>query len=288
MICVAGLSSQSSASERVAVIFTAPAPYSRLRPRALAAAARAAAAACLLALAPAAAAQQSPDELRESALRALQDGDLPTAAQMLEQLGDQGVPQGYTMLGQIKRDLGDYPDAARWFEHGAEGGDVTAMLEGGEMLSDPRYGIADARRAFKLWRAAAERGAARGQYEAGRALMTASGVRGDDRAGADWLEKAARQCFPPGQLAYALALREGRGREADGEQALAWIVAAQRASEDWRNEDLERLAALEREISAYMSSEQVRTAYCAGLDLLAEGCGSSGILFRIERWLVCD
>lgn len=236
---------------------------------------------------PPAAAQEASDGLRERALQALQDGDLPTAAQMLEQLGQQGVPQGYTMLGQIKRDLGDNKDAARWFERGAEGGDLPAMLEGGDILSDPEFGIGDARRAFKLWQGAAERGAPRGQYEAGRALMIGSGVRKNDQAGADWLEKSARQCHAPGQLAYALALREGRGREANGEEAFAWIIAAERSSDDWASADLERLSTLEREISAYMSSEQVERAYCTGLEFLAEGCGDAGILFQIERWLVC-
>lgn len=233
-------------------------------------------------------AEPSPDRLRERALQALQDGDLPTAAQMLEQLGDRGVPQGYTMLGQIKRDLGDHPDAARWFERAAAGGDVMAMVEGGRLLSDPAYGLNDPRRAFKLWLAAAERGSGPGQYEVGRALMTGRGARQDDAAGADWLEQSARQCFAPAQLAYALALREGRGREADGEEAFAWIVAAERASETWERPDLDRLARLEVEITGYMPSAQVRSAYCRGLDILAASCGTGDILFRIERWLVCE
>ena len=236
---------------------------------------------------PARSQDESEGGLQERALQALQDGDLPTAAQMLEQLGKQGVPRGYTMLGQIKRDLGDNSDAARWFERGAEDGDLLAMLEGGEILSDPKFGIVDARRAFKLWQSAAERGAARGQYEAGRSLMIGQGVRKDDLSGADWLEKSARQCFAPAQLAYALALREGRGRQANGEEAFSWIIAAERSSDDWQSEDLERLSALEREISAYMSTEQVERSYCNGLELLASGCGNASILFQIERWLVC-
>ncbi|NND49798.1 MAG: sel1 repeat family protein [Rhizobiales bacterium] len=229
----------------------------------------------------------STGDLSERAFAAMQSGDLATAAQMFQELGDQGVPQGYTMLGQIKRDLGDNSDAARWFERGAEDGDLLAMLEGGEILSDPKFGIVDARRAFKLWQSAAERGAARGQYEAGRSLMIGQGVRKDDLSGADWLEKSARQCFAPAQLAYALALREGRGRQANGEEAFSWIIAAERSSDDWQSEDLERLSTLEREISAYMSTEQVERSYCNGLELLASGCGNASILFQIERWLVC-
>lgn len=237
---------------------------------------------------PHALAQQSPVEVRERALEALQSGDLPTAAEMLVELGDSGVPQGYTMLGEIKRDLGDNGDAARWFERGAAGGDVMAMLQGGAILSDPEYGINDPRRAFRLWLAAAERGAARGQLMAGKALMNGVGTRADPKAGADWLEKAAGQCVGDAQFAYGLALREGKGREADGEEAFAWLIAAERAKDDWSEADLERLSTLQRDISAYMSSEQVARAYCRGLDLFAESCGGGGILFRIERWRACN
>lgn len=233
------------------------------------------------------AAEESTDNLNSRAFAALQSGDLPTAAQMFEELGDRGVPHGYTMLGQIKRDLGDNADAARWFERGAEGGDVSAMLEGGEILSDPQYGLTDARRAFRLWKAAAEKGAARGQYEAGRALMTGKGTRQDDAAGADWIEKSARQCYAPAQFAYALVLREGRGREANGEDAFSWLIAAQRANDDWSETDLDRLGQLEQEIPAYMSSAQVARAYCKGLKLLTEACGTGGILLAIESWIAC-
>lgn len=232
-------------------------------------------------------AQQSPVEVRERALEVLQSGDLPTAAQMLVELGDSGVPQGYTMLGEIKRDLGDNGDAARWFERGAEGGDVMAMLQGGAILSDPISGLNDPRRAFPLWLAAANRGAARGQFKAGQALMDGTGIRADPKTGADWLEKAAAQCVGEAQLAYGQALREGKGREADGEEAFAWLIAGERAKDDWGQADLEHIATLQRDISAYMSSEQVTGAYCRGLALFSESCGGGGILFRIERWRAC-
>lgn len=232
-------------------------------------------------------AQENLEDVRERAFEALESGDLPAAARMLQQLGDDGVAQGYTMLGEMKRDLGDATDAARWFERGAQGGDTQAMVQGAVLLTDPAFGLNDARRAFRLWAAAAEKGIARAQFEAGSALMSATGTRRDEDAGADWLEKAAGQCQGDAQLAYALALREGRGRTADGEEALAWLIAAERARNDWTEADLERFAALEREIQAYMSSEQVKGAYCRGLDLFADSCGRGDILSRLERWLYC-
>ncbi len=92
-------------------------------------------------------------------------------------------------------------------------GDLLAMLKGGDILSDPKFGIVDARRAFKLWQSAAKRGAARGQYEAGRSLMIGQGVRKDDLSGADWLEKSARQwfCARPVRLCAGAARRQGPG-----------------------------------------------------------------------------
>lgn len=245
------------------------------------------AAAALAASAGAGRAQETPEQVRERAYRALEGGDLPAAAQMLQELGDSGVAQGYTILGEIKRDLGDYSDAARWFERGAAGGDTSAMIQGGTLLGDPEVGPHDPRRAFHLWIAAAEKGVARGQYEAGVALMQGRGTRKDPAAGADWLEKAAKQCQADAQVAYALVLRQGRGREADGEEAFAWLIAAERAKEDWTEAELEELATMETEIPAYMSSEQVKGAYCRGLDHFAEACGSGSTLFRIERWYYC-
>ncbi len=233
-------------------------------------------------------AQDETNRLRDSALLALQDGDLPTAAKMLEKLGNEGVSQGYTMLGQIKRELGDYPDAARWFERGAKDGDVTAMLEGGEIISNPVFGINDARRAFRLWLAAAERESSRGQYEAGRALMDGYGTRVDVETGVDFLEKAAKQCHAQAQLDYALALRKGNGRIANGEEAFAWMIAVERSSESWVKDDIERISTLQTEISAYMSSSQIKSAHCLGLGFISEGCGGDGILYQIERWLVCE
>lgn len=228
------------------------------------------------------------EDVRERALDALQSGDLPAAAAIFQELGDSGVPQGYTMLGEIKRDIGDHADAARWFEKASEGGDVMAMLQGADLLSDPEFGLNDARRAFRLWRSAAEQGSARAQYEAAKALLEGTGTRRDAAAGAELMEQAARQCIGEAQLEYGKVLRAGTGREADGAEALAWIISAERSSDDWSATELTELETLQNEIPAYMSTAQVTAAYCRGLEVHAETCGSDGVLFRLERWLACD
>lgn len=133
-----------------------------------------------------------------------------------------------------------------------------------------------------------EQAGAGGVAEAFGRLGDMAAEQGADKSSADWYERGAKGCDGASQLGLALAHRNGRGREANGDLAYAWLIAAQRSTSEWTAEELQRLAALERDIPAYMSSAQVAAAYCLGLDFFIDACGGRHIMTRLERWMYCE
>lgn len=121
----------------------------------------------------------------------------------------------------------------------------------------------------------------------GRLGMLAAN-RGANTSAADWYDRGAATCDGASQLGLVLAYRMGNGRKADGSQAYAWLIAAQRSKNNWTAEELERLATLERDIPAYMPARQIAEAYCLGLDYYINACGGSHIMSRLERWVYCE
>ena len=111
---------------------------------------------------------------------------------------------------------------------------------------------------------------------------------GNLKAAASFFEQAANQCGAPAQLALVDIYRKGEGRKADGALAYAWLISAQRASNDWSKQNVTKIERLTNELPAYMSGKQRHGAYCRGLKLLAKSCGAGGVLRRIERLLACS
>jgi TPR repeat protein len=133
-----------------------------------------------------------------------------------------------------------------------------------------------------------EQAAAGGVAEAFGRLGILAAARGAHKTAADWYERGAKACDGTSQLGLALAHRMGQGRDANGDIAYAWLIAAERAKSDWSDSEMERLATLERDIPAYMSSAQISAAYCLGLDFYIDACGGTHLMTRLERWIHCE
>ena len=116
----------------------------------------------------------------------------------------------------------------------------------------------------------------------------AAQAAGNLETAATLYERSANQCGATAQRALVDIYRLGQGRKPNGELAFAWLVAAQRASDNWSAQAVADFDRLTEELPAYMSDAQRHGAYCRGLELLAQSCGAGGILRRIERWLACS
>lgn len=133
-----------------------------------------------------------------------------------------------------------------------------------------------------------EQAAAGGVVSAFGRLGILAAADGRHKTAADWYERGAKVCDGTSQLGLALSHRMGQGRDADGDLAYAWLIAAQRAKSDWSDEELDRLSTLERDIPAYMPSSQIRAAYCLGLSFHIDACGGRQLITRLEKWLYCE
>lgn len=111
---------------------------------------------------------------------------------------------------------------------------------------------------------------------------------GKPKTAAKLFEKAANQCSAPAQLALVDIYRKGEGRKANGVLAFAWLISAQRATNNWSKQMVVDIDRMTNELPAYMSGKQRHGAYCRGLKLLAKSCGAGDVLRRIERLLACS
>ncbi len=84
----------------------------------------------------------------------------------------------------------------------------------------------DTERAVKLWREAADRGSAPGQFMLARAYYDGKGVEKNDIEARRWFELAAAQDDSDAMLRLGYMVHNGRGFEPDHQAELAWYAKA--------------------------------------------------------------
>lgn len=140
----------------------------------------------------------------ESAIEAIERGDVREGAAALRAAAHEGDARAQARLGTY------YEDGGRTFKR-------------------------DFDRAFFWYRKAAEGGHAEGQFHLGRMHRAGLGVERDEAMAAFWYRAAARRGHPAAQLFLGLMRESGRGVERD--EAVAWVwysLAAEQGDEDAR------------------------------------------------------
>jgi TPR repeat protein len=105
-------------------------------------------------------------------------------------------------------------------------GDARAHSYFGLMYRDGQGVPRDYAQAIDLFRKAAERGYAPGQFYLGQMYMVGKGVPRDYETAAVWNQKAAEQGFADAQIALGSLYREGQGVPQDYQKAADWLRKA--------------------------------------------------------------
>ncbi len=148
----------------------------------------------------------------------------------------------------------DYKKAAAWFEQAGVQGHADSQYNLALIYDAGLAGKKDPEKTLKWMTAAADSGLTAAYVALG--LMTHGGVTGDEApSAADWFQRAADAGDPQGQFLYAVALKEGDGREKDLAGAIMWIDRSLAAEEGGLEPQTRQEAeALRSQIIAEMSS----------------------------------
>ncbi len=125
-------------------------------------------------------------------------------------------------------DAGDYATAIKEWQPAAEGGDVAAMRNLGQIY---RLGLGvekDPVQAIKWYKRAAEIGFDRAQANLGAMYLEGYGVDRDFAEAAHWFDRAARQGHVLAQYNLGLMYENGLGVSRDPARALGWYNLAAR------------------------------------------------------------
>jgi len=158
---------------------------------------------------------------------------------------EKGSAHAQFRLGcQFYRDEVNLAEAAKWFRKAAEQGYESAQFNLGLMYSQGRGVTKDQVEAVKwlrkaaprnyeaqrvlvdLYREAAERGDATGQYNLGNCYRQGHGVKVDYVEAVKWLGKAAEQHNTSAQLILSACYFTGQGVEKDEAEAYKWLLLA--------------------------------------------------------------
>lgn len=130
---------------------------------------------------------------------------------------------------------------------GSDGGNPRAMVDLAYILTDPdgdgdhRPSSDEEKKAYVLWRRAADLGDAEGMCEAGECLVEGTGVERDESIGIHLIEKAANAGYANASLSMALDHSMGlNGLEKSIASAKLWARKALDTSSAWPLDDDER------------------------------------------------
>ena len=122
---------------------------------------------------------------------------------------------------EVKRDL---EAAAGWLKHAVIRGYPLAQVNLASLYLDGRGVERDEAYGVLLFQEAAFSGFPEAMTAMG--LLVHQGADGAGLSTADWFEKAARAGDAQGQFLYAVALKEGDGRERNPSEARTWLDRA--------------------------------------------------------------
>jgi uncharacterized protein len=125
--------------------------------------------------------------------------------------------------------LGDYVDAAKWYRAGAEQGDARAQYNLGHMYNNGQGVPENGAEAVRWYRAAAEQGNADAQFSLGLKYDRGESVPENDVEAVKWYQLAANQGHARAQLMFGYMYIKGEGVPEDFVQAYMWwsLSAAQ-------------------------------------------------------------
>jgi TPR repeat protein len=152
--------------------------------------------------------------------------DPNVTATRFRQLAEAGnLAAGYALgvlLLQNGQDAETRAEGLRWITSAAEGGEVQAQAQAGQLLlttEDPKRGVA-------FLEKAAEAGHTGAMHALGLAYLNGQGVPADPATAASWLRKGAEAGDVSSQTALAQLYRTGKGVEQSGAEAARWLRAA--------------------------------------------------------------
>lgn len=133
----------------------------------------------------------------------------------------------------------------------------TEMVPAGDLYAeaDAAYARQDYATAHELYRFAANRGEAIGQYKLGLLYYWGNGVPKDYLAAVDWLRKAAEQGNAEGQFNIGQLFVTGQGVPRDPEKAAKWLQLAAAQGHKKAQESLGRLLGESPDIAAISSQK---------------------------------
>jgi TPR repeat protein len=153
------------------------------------------------------------------------------------------TPRDLYNLGVRYAQLGDHPEAVRWYRKAAEQGHATAQYNLGWCYENGRGVEKDAREAVRWYRKAAEQGNAVAEGALGYCYHNGLGVGHDDREAVRWYRKAAEQGHPLAQVLLGQCYRDGRGVVKDAREAVNWFRKAADQGDKNAEQALRRLTA---------------------------------------------
>ncbi len=118
----------------------------------------------------------------------------------------------------------DAPEALKWYEKAAYGGDHEAAYIAAIMYEE-NYDIRpDTKRMAELMQIAAEAGYPAAQADYGLLVYQGRGVPQSTNRATEWFEKAAKNGDKEGQFLYAFTLAKGEGVTQSYEDAYFWLL----------------------------------------------------------------
>jgi TPR repeat protein len=167
-----------------------------------------------------------------AALRALKNGDYPTALREFLPLGMQGDAAAQTYLGFLYGDsapgLRNYEESLRWYRAAAEQGQLNAQVILAGTYEFGQRGVqVDHKEAAKWCRMAAEHGNPASMYLLGGHYAEGSGVPQDYIEAHMWFNLAVANGYPSPD---AVKERDSVARQMTREQ----LAEAQRRAREWK------------------------------------------------------
>ena len=175
------------------------------------------------------------------------DRNYDAARPLVEECAEVGMPHAQALLGDFYRKaLAGYPRDSRkaleWYRHGADGGDVDAMV-GAAAILETDGKDADIAEAARYYEAAAEKGSIEAAYRLGQIYENGRGVGKDETMAFAWYLRAADAGDAISQRLIGAMYESGRGVDTDTDAALEWYRKAAANGDIAAKKAVERLSA---------------------------------------------
>lgn len=173
----------------------------------------------------------------------ISDHNYDAARPLIEECAEVGMPRAQTIMGDFyAKAIAGYPrdssKALEWYRHGADGGDVSAMMGAAEILETTGVGA----EAIKFYEKAHHAGNTDAAYRLGRIFENGKGVAKDDVLAFTWYLVAANAGDKLSQRIVGSMYETGRGTGADPAQAMEWYKKAAEAGDIAAKKAVERLS----------------------------------------------